>query len=868
MHIAGAYVMSPPLPDRYWQAAADAAVAALDEAELVLVPQEFLPLSDRFLPLEFSWGMVLRGRRVAVCCVKDDTRRISPALLATLAGRRHHRWANEVFVLGANFQWKRADRAVLDTHLGSWEERLQAQRRGVAVRPPQWRTAEGQPPATVGPRLLVVGASGMGNVGDDLLAESMTGLLRAAGAGEVLLSGPDVDPLHLRHVDGVVVGGGGLVYASRDGSREWQNLANYLRFGPMCREAGVPVAMIGVADQDHAGGITAHALAEACARHCLRLFDPVTTRDGDSAKLLHGLGTPHVTQGCDLVFDLAERARKAPRPTRTGPPRIALGGELFIHPGFERAMTAHAARLRETLQGREFEYLLMSQDDVPHGQRVVEAFRAAGASISIVDLRGHTIESLVYQFASLEGLITTRFHGVVLAALSGLPLLVLDGPNGKKARLLRELQAPPQMLVCSGGSPAGETEDGGVRGPTHDAGRDTNHAAHRILCALGGEFHALDARTIDAHAAGMGVHRQAAAALLARISAAKPQHSAARVAAAPPAPATAREPAPLPERLVDGTGAVGLCWAASTAATDGYGNLGDSLSAVVVSALAGLPVRHVHFDEQRTKLVAVGSIGHAIRGGQAVFWGTGVSIRGGVLPRNVPKTRYDVRAIRGAISGDHLRNLGIDVPEVYGDPVWLLPSIFFEPVEKKYELGVIPHIQDIAGHGPLARPPADSVRYRLSEADAGAVTIINTWHQPTWEGLTSTLRRILECKRVVSQSFHGVVIAEAYGIPALNFRQVPAQPNGLMRIDLSQRCTTDPRIHEFYGGGTARHFHLYAQRRDEHTDWAAVIDAVDRVWTPFEYDAEPLVRAFPLPLAYDPLRERLPVRTHLEALRF
>ena len=67
----------------------------------------------------------------------------------------------------------------------------------------------------------------------------------------------------------------------------------------------------------------------------------------------------------------------------------------------------------------------------------------------------------------------------------------------------------------------------------------------------------------------------------------------------------------------------------------------------MVGALSGLPVRHVNFDAPGDKLVAVGSIAHAIRGGRAVLWGPGVSIRGGVLADNVKLTEYDVRALRG-----------------------------------------------------------------------------------------------------------------------------------------------------------------------------------------------------------------------------
>jgi pyruvyltransferase len=280
-------------------------------------------------------------------------------------------------------------------------------------------------------------------------------------------------------------------------------------------------------------------------------------------------------------------------------------------------------------------------------------------------------------------------------------------------------------------------------------------------------------------------------------------------------------------------------------------------------------VHNVPFQWPVAKLVAVGSIGHAIRDGLAVVWGSGVSIRGGVLARNARRTRYDVRAIRGPISAQHYRDFGITVPDVYGDPVWLLPSIFNEPVEKRYELGVIPHIQDVAGHRPDSPPRPDSLRYVVDDADSKDIVVINTWHEPSLEGLLAKLRLIRSCKRIASQSFHGVVIAESYGIPALNFRYlVGARGNGALRIDFTEECTTDPRVWEFYRGGSRPWFGMYCQHREESTDWDDVIRAIDSTWEPFEFDAAPLVEAFPLPLAYNPLRERPRSIEHLSALRF
>lgn len=314
--------------------------------------------------------------------------------------------------------------------------------------------------------------------------------------------------------------------------------------------------------------------------------------------------------------------------------------------------------------------------------------------------------------------------------------------------------------------------------------------------------------------------------------------------------------------------ALALCWAASTRATSGYANLGDSLSAVTIAALAGRSIWHADFDADQTKLVAVGSIGHEIVNGTAVVWGTGAYVRGSSFTENALRTAYDVRAMRGLISAQHYRDAGIEVPEVYGDPVWFLPSIINEPVRKRYELGVIPHIGDVSGHHPDAPVRGDSLCYQVNPADASSVLVINTWHEPTWRGLLDKLRLIRSCKRIASQSFHGVVIAEAYGIPVLNFGCHSGAQNGVIQVALSEPCVTDPRVWEFFAGGRRPFFWAYSQQRNQCTDWGAVIRAVDNYWIPFEYDAGALLAAFPLPLAYDPSQEPAPSHRLVETLEF
>jgi hypothetical protein len=127
---------------------------------------------------------------------------------------------------------------------------------------------------------------------------------------------------------------------------------------------------------------------------------------------------------------------------------------------------------------------------------------------------------------------------------------------------------------------------------------------------------------------------------------------------------------------------------------------------------------------------------------------------------------------------------------------------------------------------------------------------------------------IRSCKRIASQSFHGVVIAEAYGIPVLNFRYLIGAKNGALQVDLNEACKTDPRVWEFYKGGRAQSFHMYSQRREQRTDWDAVIRAIDERWQPFDYDGAALAEAFPAPLAFDPLRARAQTLRHVERLAF
>lgn len=169
-------------------------------------------------------------------------------------------------------------------------------------------------------------------------------------------------------------------------------------------------------------------------------------------------------------------------------------------------------------------------------------------------------------------------------------------------------------------------------------------------------------------------------------------------------------------------------------------NFGDLIGPVLVERIvaeAGLSQpRHDR------RLVAVGSIMKLTRPGDTV-WGTGVngkSMDVGAAPH------LDVRAVRGPNTRSALEDVGMSVPEVFGDPALLWPR--FWPRAS--------YIEDVATLSPVSVVPNFHDRGNLAGHD-----VIDPIGDPH-----AVISRIARSKFVCGSSLHGIVIAEAFGIPA------------------------------------------------------------------------------------------------------
>lgn len=291
-------------------------------------------------------------------------------------------------------------------------------------------------------------------------------------------------------------------------------------------------------------------------------------------------------------------------------------------------------------------------------------------------------------------------------------------------------------------------------------------------------------------------------------------------------------------------GHVPLAWVRSV---DGRpANFGDAASAHVVAAMSGLAPLAQSFDDPVTRVTAVGTIGHDLRFGTIHLWGTGVDANRRSFGRTqaafaaAPATTYVVHATRGPMTRQTLLDAGIFAPPIYGDGCQFLPRIYPSTgVTKRYELGVIPHISEFAELSLAAAPLFE--RYSVSEDDG--VRLVSTFHDASVEGWKEKLHEILMCRRIVSMSFHGKLLADCYGIPNLYF---PRDAGGFSNIDLADE-RIDHRFADYYLGAGLRSIDAYFQAPDDVSPWDQIIAAIDGNWKPFVHSRDQIFfESFPV----------------------
>lgn len=162
-------------------------------------------------------------------------------------------------------------------------------------------------------------------------------------------------------------------------------------------------------------------------------------------------------------------------------------------------------------------------------------------------------------------------------------------------------------------------------------------------------------------------------------------------------------------------------------------NIGDAISPFILDTFTKHKPELANSDEEN-KLLLVGSLLDIVKNGDTIL-GIGSNKPNFVLEAN-DTMRFI--SVRGPLTRFQIK--GADVPKNYGDPALLLPLMYYPKIEKKKKTGLVPHYVDKKYF------PKD----QIIDIEQDYKTFID---------------QILECDEIISSSLHGIVVAEAYGIP-------------------------------------------------------------------------------------------------------
>jgi len=194
-------------------------------------------------------------------------------------------------------------------------------------------------------------------------------------------------------------------------------------------------------------------------------------------------------------------------------------------------------------------------------------------------------------------------------------------------------------------------------------------------------------------------------------------------------------------------------------------NFGDSLFLALVNRMLGRDLELAAPDFGGPRFFPGGSVLHVCRNGD-LAWGVGANLNAARWRgrRHYP-TSVDIRSVRGPLTAAIVTDfLELPEPVVAGDSALLVPR-YFPEWGSVISQGRIGYVRHISSAPTLKLPSAE-------------VLLIDPLRDPM-----VVVPEILSCDLVISSSLHGIIIAEAFGIPARWLRTKAHNPPAMKYYD-------------------------------------------------------------------------------------
>lgn len=193
-----------------------------------------------------------------------------------------------------------------------------------------------------------------------------------------------------------------------------------------------------------------------------------------------------------------------------------------------------------------------------------------------------------------------------------------------------------------------------------------------------------------------------------------------------------------------------LFWARGTGGEEGLHNAGDWYSPLICEHLSGRRVAYA--PPHRCDLVAVGSLLQRVNKSHRLhrlglrrrlhIWGTGT-----LRAQDLLAGSHHLHAVRGILTRERICGAGETIP--LGDPGLLADRLVDPRGIPRHPLGLIPHLVD----------REDPQIGWFLEKHPQAILIDMA------APVRSVLASIASCERILSSSLHGLVFADAFGVP-------------------------------------------------------------------------------------------------------